>query len=135
MRRHGQDPTIQTKACSFLALRMFTAGHSGTWEWGAMASRHSRKSSIFSQAGHVKLACKADALGAPLSLQRPLEAEQGAEPCCSEAMCQHASDVELQIAALEALAKYLDKTKCVGALVLFQSQLPASNWQTCSRGI
>lgn len=29
------------------------------------------------------------------------------------AMSQHGGDVELQIAALEALAKYLDKTKCV----------------------
>ncbi|CAK9035575.1 unnamed protein product [Durusdinium trenchii] len=29
------------------------------------------------------------------------------------AMSQHGADVELQIAALEALAKYLDKTKCV----------------------
>ncbi|CAJ1377053.1 unnamed protein product [Effrenium voratum] len=29
------------------------------------------------------------------------------------AMSQHGSDIELQIAALEALAKYLDKTKCV----------------------
>ena len=108
MRRHGQDPTIQTKACSFLDHLVHCQGiralGSGV-QWPQDIQERARYSHrLGMKAGmpwHDSLP-KVPAKGALLNLQRPLEAERRGGPACSEAMCQHASDVELQIAALEA---------------------------------